>query len=159
MYLELYQTVETPPLKMIDQRAARGDRRRLPTKAKNTGTRRAGVPIDPKACQMSTTERKNRAQAIASTVELVRKKGKICAIGLTGGKTVEFPWEKAAFRVADVHFCLSTSYTSWDRAIHLIATGQIPAGQVITHRLPLDEWEKAFEEIEALRALKVILHP
>jgi L-iditol 2-dehydrogenase len=99
------------------------------------------------------------AQAIASTVELVRKKGKICAIGLTGGKTVDFPWEKAAFRVADVHFCLSTSYTSWDRAIHLIATGQIPAQQVITHRLPLDDWETAFQEIESLRALKVILHP
>jgi len=30
---------------------------------------------------------------------------------------------------------------------------------VITHRMPLADWEKAFEEIEALRALKVILHP
>ncbi len=98
-------------------------------------------------------------QAIAGTVDLVRKKGRICAIGLTGGKTVDFPWEKAAFRVADIHFCLSTSYTSWARAIHLVATGQIPADRVITHRLPLSEWEKAFEEIEALRALKIILHP
>ena len=98
-------------------------------------------------------------QAIAGTVDLIRKKGKICAIGLTGGRTVDFPWEKAAFRVADIHFCLSTSYTSWRRAIHLVATGQIPAGRVITHRLPLADWQKAFEEIEALRALKVILHP
>ena len=65
--------------------------------------------------------------AIAGTVDLVRKKGRICAIGLTGGKTVDFPWEKAAFKVIDIHFCLSTSYTSWDRAIHLIASGQIPA--------------------------------
>ena len=97
--------------------------------------------------------------AIAGTVDLIRKKGRICAVGLTGGRTVEFPWEKAAFKVADIHFCLSTSYTSWQRAIHLIATGQIPAGQVITHRLPLADWRKAFEEIESLRALKVILHP
>jgi len=97
--------------------------------------------------------------AIAGSVDLIRKKGRICAIGLTGGKTVDFPWEKAAFKVADIHFCLSTSYTSWDRAIHLVATGQIPAGEVITHRLPLSQWEKGFTEIEALRALKVILHP
>jgi L-iditol 2-dehydrogenase len=98
-------------------------------------------------------------EAIAGTVDLVRKKGRICAIGLTGGKTVDFPWEKAAFRVADIHFCLSTSYTSWERAIHLVASGQIPAERVITHRLPLADWETAFEEIEALRALKVVLHP
>ena len=97
--------------------------------------------------------------AIALAPELIRKKGKICAIGLPAGKPVEFPWEKAAFKVADIHFCLSTSYTSWDRAINLIASGQIPAEKIITHRLPLDEWQTAFNEIEAQRALKVILHP
>ncbi len=59
----------------------------------------------------------------------------------------------------DIHFCLSTSYTSWDRAIHLMAGGQLPAAKIITHRLPLDAWETAFAEIEAQRALKIILHP
>jgi L-iditol 2-dehydrogenase len=97
--------------------------------------------------------------AIASSVDLIRKKGKICAIGLTGGRNVDFPWEKAAFKVADIHFCLSTSYTSWNRAINLIDSGLLPAQEVITHKMPLAEWEKAFEEIEAQRALKVILYP
>jgi L-iditol 2-dehydrogenase len=97
--------------------------------------------------------------AIAAAPELIRKRGKICAIGLPAGQTVEFPWEKAAFKVADVYFCLSTGYTSWDRTINLIASGQIPAQKVITHRLPLDQWEFAFVEIEAQRALKIILHP
>jgi L-iditol 2-dehydrogenase len=54
---------------------------------------------------------------------------------------------------------MSTSYTSWDRTINLISTGQIPAQEIISHRMPLTEWEKAFEEIEAQRALKVILNP
>lgn len=97
--------------------------------------------------------------AIAGTVDLIRKKGRICAIGLTGGRSVDFPWEKAAFKVADIHFCMSTSYTSWNRAINLISTGQLPAQKVISHRMPLTEWEKAFEEIEAQKALKVILNP
>jgi L-iditol 2-dehydrogenase len=97
--------------------------------------------------------------AIAGTVDLVRKKGKICAIGLTGGKNVDFPWEKAAFKVLDIHFCLSTSSTSWDRAINLVASGLLPAQKVITQRLPLTEWEQAFAELEAQSALKVILHP
>jgi len=98
--------------------------------------------------------------AIASTVDLVRKKGRICAIGLTGGKeTIPFPWDKAAFKVCDIIFNLSTSYTSWDRTIHLIHTGRIPAQEIISHRLPLSEWRHAFDEIEAQRALKVLLFP
>jgi len=97
--------------------------------------------------------------AIASAIDLVRKKGRICSIGLTGKDTISFPWDKAAFKVCDLFFNLSTSYTSWDRTIHLIASGRIPAGEVITHRMPLAQWRQAFDEIEAQRALKVLLIP
>ncbi|NLC56142.1 MAG: alcohol dehydrogenase catalytic domain-containing protein [Armatimonadetes bacterium] len=99
------------------------------------------------------------APAIASTVELVRKKGRICAIGLTGKESISFPWDKAAAKVVDLFFSMSTSHTSWNRTIHLIATGRIPAGEVITHRFPLTEWQQAFEEVEAQRTLKVLLVP
>jgi len=99
------------------------------------------------------------APAIASTVELIRKKGRISVIGLTGRDSIPFPWDKAAFKVCDVLFNLSTSYTSWDRTIHLIASGLLPAGEIITRRAPLLEWLRAFEDIEAKRALKVLLIP
>ena len=56
-------------------------------------------------------------------------------------------------------FNLSTSYTSWDRTIHLLASGRLPAGEIITRRLPLGEWRSAFESIEARQALKVLLIP
>jgi L-iditol 2-dehydrogenase len=99
------------------------------------------------------------AAAIASTVDLVRKKGRICAIGLTARESIAFPWDKAAFKVCDIIFNLSTSYTSWDRTIQLIHTGRIPAQEIISHRLPLSQWRSGFDEIEAQRALKVLLHP
>ena len=98
-------------------------------------------------------------KAIASTVDMVRKKGRICAIGLPGNTPVEFPWNKAQFKVCDIIFNLSTSYTSWDRSINLVSTGQIPAGEVISHREPLDNWEEVFDAIEAQQALKGILLP
>ena len=97
--------------------------------------------------------------AIASTVDLIRKKGRICVIGLTGKDAIPFPWDKAAFKVCDVVFNLSTSYTSWDRTIHLIASGRLPAGQVITHKLPLSEWRIGFEGLDAQKELKVIITP
>jgi L-iditol 2-dehydrogenase len=99
------------------------------------------------------------APAIASTVDLVRKMGRICAIGMTGKDNIAFPWDKAAFKVCEIIFNLSTSYTSWDRTINLIHTGRIPAQELITHRIPLSEWQYGFDEIEAQRALKVLLIP
>lgn len=99
------------------------------------------------------------APAIASTVDLIRKMGRICVIGLTGKDSIPFPWDKAAFKVCDVVFNLSTSYTSWDRTIHLIASGRLPAGQVITHRLPLSDWRTGFDGLQAHKELKVLLIP
>lgn len=98
-------------------------------------------------------------KAIAGMIDLVRKKGRICVIGLTGGKSVELPWDKFAFKVVDVHFNLSTTYSSWDRTIHLIHSGAVPAERVISHREPLDNWERVFDQIESLNALKALLIP
>jgi L-iditol 2-dehydrogenase len=98
-------------------------------------------------------------RAIASAVDLVRKRGRICVIGLTGEDTIPFPWDRAAFKVCDIIFNLSTSYTSWDRTIALIASGRIPARGIVSHRVPLTDWKYAFDEIEAQRALKVLLIP
>lgn len=98
-------------------------------------------------------------RAIPGMADLVRKMGKICVIGLTGNRTVELPWDKFCFKVVDVQFNLSTSYTSWDRTISLIHKGLIPAEKLITHRAPIEEWKGVFENIVNLNALKGILIP
>jgi L-iditol 2-dehydrogenase len=98
-------------------------------------------------------------RAIPVSVKLVRKMGKICAIGLTGKKPVELPWDDFAFKVCEVFFCLSTQYTSWDRTIALIASGQVPAEKLVTHREKISNWKKAFDAIEKLEALKALILP
>jgi L-iditol 2-dehydrogenase len=98
-------------------------------------------------------------KAIPDTIDLVRKLGKICVIGLTGNRPVEVPWDKFSFKVVEVIFNLSTSYTSWDRTIALIHKGIVPAEKIVTHRLPLAQWEEAFAAVENLTALKALLIP
>jgi len=98
-------------------------------------------------------------RAIPGTVDLVRKMGKICVIGLTGNKTVEIPWDKFCFKVVDVIFNLSTTYTCWDRSIHLIEKGLLPVEKLITHREPLENWESVFDDLENLKGLKGLLIP
>jgi L-iditol 2-dehydrogenase len=98
-------------------------------------------------------------RAIAGMVDLVRKKGRISVIGLTGGKTVELPWDKFAFKVVDMFFNMSTNYTSWDRTISLIASGRLPAEKVVTHRGPPEKWEELFDAVENQKALKALIVP
>jgi len=98
-------------------------------------------------------------KAIPMTVDLVRKRGKICVIGLTGNKNVEIPWDKFAFKVVDLVFNLSTEFDSWDRTIALVDKGLVPAEKLITHREPLENWEKVFDDVEDLKALKGLIIP
>lgn len=97
--------------------------------------------------------------AIRTAVDLVRKKGRITVIGMTGRDDIRFPWDQAIFKVCDLIFNLSSSYTSWDRSISLIAERKINIEALITHRVPLTEWERAFEDVEHLRAIKALLIP
>jgi len=128
----------------------------------------AGGPQDPVEAVLEMTggigadlvvECSGSAAGIASAIDLVRKKGRVCAIGLTGKTTIPFPWDKAAFKVCDLIFNLSTSYTSWDRTINLVASGALPVEKVISHRMRLSEWDAAIAEIDAQRALKILLIP
>ncbi|MDP6776311.1 MAG: zinc-binding dehydrogenase, partial [Candidatus Latescibacteria bacterium] len=97
--------------------------------------------------------------AIAQTFDLVRKWGRICAIGLTGKRPVELDWDAAMAKVATLYFNMSTEYGSWDKTIALMQDGRIDVEPIITHRLPLTEWEKGFEVAENMEALKVVFHP
>lgn len=98
-------------------------------------------------------------RAIEMIPDYLKKMGKVCVVGLTGGKNVNISWDKFAFKVATVVFNLSTFYTSWDKAISLISSGRVPAEELITHKEPLENWQKVFEDIERLKALKAILIP
>lgn len=98
-------------------------------------------------------------RAIASTVGMVRRMGRIAAVGLPGSNDIEFPWGAAAWKVCTIIFNLSTGYTSWDRAIGLIAAKKINIARIITHVEPLQSWERAFEAIESKRGLKALLIP
>ncbi len=97
--------------------------------------------------------------AIKTGIGLLRKKGRFCAIGLSANDEIKFPYRQAMNKVLDVHFCMSTSYTSWNRSLSLISRGAINVKKVISHIEPLTNWEKAFELIEAQKALKIILKP
>lgn len=96
---------------------------------------------------------------IGLAVRLVRKKGRIAAIGLTGKPGIAFPYDAAMSKALDFVFNLSTSYTSWDRAIHLIETRGIDVRPLITHKGGLERWREIFTALEKKEGLKGLFIP
>ncbi len=50
-------------------------------------------------------------------------------------------------------------YDTWERTQSLLRSGALDVGPIITHRLPLEQWEQAFELIASRHAGKVVLTP
>ncbi len=95
-------------------------------------------------------------QAIAASFEVVKRLGRISQIGLTGRDEIKIPWDKAAWKVCDLFFNMSTGFTCWDRAIGLIASKKMDVEKIISHKAKLENWEDMFDAIERQEALKVI---
>jgi L-iditol 2-dehydrogenase len=98
-------------------------------------------------------------KAIAQAFEMVRRLGRICAIGVSGKQGVSIPYDRGIFKALRYDFCFSSSWTAWERAIGLISKGLLPIAKLITHQLPLEKWEEAFHLLESRQAAKVILIP
>jgi L-iditol 2-dehydrogenase len=98
-------------------------------------------------------------KAIYQAFEMVRRFGRVCAIGISGKEEIPIPYDRGIFKALRYDFCFSSSWTAWEKAIALISKGLLPAQKFITHKLPLEKWEEAFHLLENLQAAKVILIP
>lgn len=61
----------------------------------------------------------------------------------------------------DIRFRASyaSSAQGWDRAIALVAQGKVQLEPLVSHTLPMTDWRRGFDLIEARQALKVLLKP
>jgi L-iditol 2-dehydrogenase len=97
-------------------------------------------------------------QAVAAAVASLRRRGRLCVLGVSGRPTLAVPWDLAMQRALDVSFSLSSSWSSWDGALALMASGAVDPAPLATV-FPLASWEAAFAALAERRAVKVLLDP
>jgi len=96
---------------------------------------------------------------ISLAMQLVRKMGRITAIGLTGKEKIGFPYDVGMRKAVHFYFNMSTSCTSWERAIHIVDARKAEVKLLVTHKGPLDRWEEFFAALEAKKGIKGIFLP
>ncbi len=98
------------------------------------------------------------AASVRSCLETVRPLGHYTQVGHFG-REVTVPWDPIAFK--QIRMAGSVGYTvaTWVRMLRILAQGKVRLGDIITHRMSIDEWQKGFAACEDKSALKVLLHP
>jgi L-iditol 2-dehydrogenase len=98
------------------------------------------------------------AATLKLSMNAVRPNGQITKIGW-GPKPVNFSLDPLIAKSVTFKGHFSHTWDVWEKALTLMGTGQIDLERVITHELPIDQWEEAFKLVEDRKAMKVALTP
>ena len=75
------------------------------------------------------------------------------------GKPVLWDLEQVCIKELQVQGTFATVASSWRKALALLQSGQLQTAPLISHRLPLEEWQQAFDLFERREGVKVVFSP
>ncbi len=97
--------------------------------------------------------------AIDQAFNVIRRLGNMVVIGFPEG-SIEVPWHKVYTKIVRIYGSLGAyDWMSWERALRCISSGAIKVSDLITHKLPLNEWKQAFDVFDSKEGIKVELMP
>ena len=96
---------------------------------------------------------------ISTGVQLLRKYGCFVGIGLPSQEKISFPYNDAMKKVLTIICNMSTSYTSWERAISLMESNKDKYMSLINLGGGFENWQKCFEMLENQQYIKVVFTP
>jgi len=112
----------------------------------------AGVGVD------VVLECSGSARAVDAGFRALKRRGQFSQIGLFGSPiTVNF--ELISYRELQVTGSLGSRFSSWEKALSLMASGAVRTRPLISHILPMRDWSAAFTMFEKKEGLKLLLDP
>ncbi len=96
--------------------------------------------------------------AAQQLLSLVRRRGRYIQIGLFG-QPVAWDLDQLCYKELVATGSNASTPESWLRAIQLLADGTVKTEPLITHTLPITEWEQAFKIFDEKAGVKTLLKP
>jgi len=98
------------------------------------------------------------AGGIATAFRSVRRGGTYVQVGIHGER-VAVDFDTVLYKELAVSSGFASTPASWRRAIALVGSGAVDLTGMVTHALPLEQWEEAFAIVGSPEAVKVALQP
>lgn len=99
------------------------------------------------------------APAINSCLRMLRRLGRMCAIGLPGRREIPIEWKTAGEKSLDLIFSYSSSPTSWNLCLSMLERGAINVKSMISHKVHLDDFVDVVEATKRGEVIKAIIEP
>ncbi|HUA40095.1 MAG TPA: alcohol dehydrogenase catalytic domain-containing protein [Streptosporangiaceae bacterium] len=93
------------------------------------------------------------ADAIRLGADLLRRRARIAAIGLSGRSSIEFGWDRAMYKSLDIAMSSSSAYTAWEPALYILSRCADAASKLVTE-FALDRWQDAFAAVRQRSVIK-----
>lgn len=97
--------------------------------------------------------------AINTGIDILRKQGRMCVIGLPGPESIEVEWKKAGFKALNIMFSYSSSSNSWETVISLLNRKAINLRNLINYRESLLNYQDIFDQTIKGNVVKGVLFP
>lgn len=98
--------------------------------------------------------------AFESSLDVVRRGGTICVVGMYTVETIELSLGRSWLKGLKIIFAgVSPIHAWWNRALEAVQEGAIDPLPIISHTLPLEEAPKGYELFDSREATKVVLKP
>jgi threonine dehydrogenase-like Zn-dependent dehydrogenase len=97
-------------------------------------------------------------EVLEAALQILTKGGEFIKIGYDD-KPVGVSLDRYVNKGIRIQGHFAYDYVSWKNCIKLLELGKLNVKPIITHKLPLSEWEKGFELTERREGIKVILIP
>jgi L-iditol 2-dehydrogenase len=104
-------------------------------------------------CECSGAE--GSAQAL---LPLARRGARFAQVGLYG-KPIRWDLEQVPYMELIVTGGNASTPSSWRRALDLLSTGQVQTECLVSHRLPITQWEQGFDVFRKKAGGKILLIP
>ena len=98
------------------------------------------------------------AKSMQAALDMVRKEGSYTQVGMYG-KPVEVPMDTIVRKELKLTAGFSQAMSTWELALKLLGQNRINLEDLISVRMPLEDWEKAFDLFDRKTENKIVLIP
>jgi L-iditol 2-dehydrogenase len=96
--------------------------------------------------------------SLEQCIRFSRKAAQLVLVGLYGNE-VEIRLDQAIIKELTILPSFTYRHPTWQRAIQLLAEGEIKTAPLVSGRFPLTQWKQAFEAVRARQGTKYLLLP
>jgi L-iditol 2-dehydrogenase len=96
--------------------------------------------------------------AVKQSLGLVRRNGQVTRIGWSL-RPLDLTMDEVVAKAITYQGAFSHTWATWERCLELLRLGRIATDPLISEVWPITKWKDAFETLEAMEALKILLYP